>query len=353
MKYTYIIILLFLAKLGFSQSTFSAYSDNIPGAPAGSIDVELKLAFDAPDGLGSSNLAIQVDPTVLGVPVLQSSPVLGNTNYAQTNFIANNGSGQYTVNFALNVANAGVPVGVTPTSVAVLRFPVLNSAALPTSFVDFLTDPDQLVVFLDNNMTLLNIGPLFPSSLPIKIKRFVAEKDLNARATILDWTSVSEVNSSHFEIERSLDGFNFEYIGSVKASENSSLQIEYTFKDSELPFTRGNENIFYYRLKMVDLDGKYEYTDVRSVSFDDLTKVELSIYPNPTANSVFVKMNSPFEKEEAPLSIYDASGRLVLAKNVSTNGISQIELTNLPNAIYNIQITHQGKVYNNQVVKTN
>lgn len=354
MKYTFIIIFLIGFNICFAQTTFNAYSDNVAGVPNTSIDVEIKLSFNVADGLGSSNLALQVDPTILGVPTLQSSPVLGNPNYAQSNFITDNGGGQYTVNFALNVANNGVPIGVLPTSVAVLRFPILNpTASLATTFVNFLNDPDQLVVFADNNTSLLNIGVLDASALPIKLKKFIAERDGDNRASRLSWTSVSEVNSSHFEIERSLDGFNFEYVGSVGASGNSSSLIDYSFIDNKLPFSRNNINIFYYRLKMVDLDGKYEYTDVRSVSFDDITKVELSIYPNPTANSVFVKMNSSSENQEAPLNIFDASGRLVLSKNVSTNGISEIEIMNLPNAIYNIAITHEGKVYNNQVVKTN
>jgi Secretion system C-terminal sorting domain len=190
--------------------------------------------------------------------------------------------------------------------------------------------------------------------LPIKLSKFDVRPFGDIKASDLRWSSSSEVNASHFEIERSIDGINFTNIGRINANGNSNWSIEYNFIDRSLPLVRSGVEIYYYRLRMVDLDGSAEYSETRSIRFDNGDAVIVKMGPNPTMNVLSVNMSSPnTEETEAPANVYDQSGRLVTSKKVNTNGVTEIDFSNFPNAIYNISIEHNGKTYNNRIIKSN
>jgi hypothetical protein len=101
------------------------------------------------------------------------------------------------------------------------------------------------------------------------------------RIVEFNWSTTKEWESSHFEVERATQGIQFEKIGEVKSAGWSDIIMEYAFEDKQLPLTGGN---LLYRLKQVDLDGKYDYSKVLSVR---IPGVEFSsgvwrAYPNPT-----------------------------------------------------------------------
>jgi hypothetical protein len=78
----------------------------------------------------------------------------------------------------------------------------------------------------------------------------------NDKTITLDWNTQMEVNSSRFEIERSADGDSWTAIGSVMAKGNSSMVTKYSFTDAQ-PLSGTN----FYRLRMIDLDNSFGYTD--------------------------------------------------------------------------------------------
>lgn len=100
--------------------------------------------------------------------------------------------------------------------------------------------------------------------LPISLISFYATKK-DDFSVALDWASVSETNSKHYEIERSTDGKNFSQVGVVDAAGESHEVLNYSFID------RSTESlgIYYYRLKMVDRDETFEYSAVREIIFMD------------------------------------------------------------------------------------
>ncbi|MFD1550759.1 hypothetical protein DNU06_05840 [Putridiphycobacter roseus] len=121
------------------------------------------------------------------------------------------------------------------------------------------------------------------TTLPVELLHFNAMQ--KADEVALDWETASEINNSHFNVEHSLDGKNWEQIGKINGTGNSSLPIDYNF-NHQSPV----EGISYYRLQQVDFDGKYEYLPVKSVDFTFLTEsTTLVAYPNPTArNTIFL-----------------------------------------------------------------
>ncbi|HMU05475.1 MAG TPA: hypothetical protein PJ990_17700, partial [Saprospiraceae bacterium] len=127
-------------------------------------------------------------------------------------------------------------------------------------------------------------------ALPITLKSFDAKKH-SASSAKLDWTTSKEVNSDYFGIERSIDGSTWDEIARVKAAGDSNVDIAYDYIDDRLPLSRTNGQVFYYRLRMTDLDGAFKYSDVRGVNFDKQALGPISIYPNPTTEIVNIDLS--------------------------------------------------------------
>jgi len=166
----------------------------------------------------------------------------------------------------------------------------------------------------------------------------------------LDWTTSFGQSVDYFDIERSDDGVNWSNIGSVKASENSNSKLEYSYIDNKLPLNRSKNQIFYYRLRMTDLDGKFEYSDVRGVNFNRTSDWAVSIYPNPTADLINVDLTGlDLGAGDINLSVYDNVARQVISKKIIGNGIELIDVTQLPAGSYNVTV-NQGNINHRQTI---
>ena len=124
--------------------------------------------------------------------------------------------------------------------------------------------------------TVVLINPL-----PVELIHFQAQK-ITERKVQLDWQTASEKDFAYFTIERSIDGQRFEAIATLEGSGFSNEISSYNYMDG-LPHPGDN----YYRLKMVDLDRDFEYSSIQVVSILP-PKGQWEIYPNPTAELVFI-----------------------------------------------------------------
>jgi hypothetical protein len=116
------------------------------------------------------------------------------------------------------------------------------------------------------------------SILPVSYIHFNGNEINNS--VLLNWTTTKEINNSHFNIQRSNNGIEFENISKVNGKGNSSAINEYTFTDVILQ----NGNL-YYRLQQVDFDGKSSYSSIVVIKKGKDKSVEISIYPNPLSIS--------------------------------------------------------------------
>ena len=140
--------------------------------------------------------------------------------------------------------------------------------------------------------------------LPVKLLEFYVKK--NSGKNLLQWTTSTENNSDYFNIERSNNAQSFETIGRVKASGFSSSAVKYNFTDAD-PL----KGINYYRLAMIDKDGRLEYSKIISISAEvnhniDITYIDLS----SATNRISLSVNST-KMQKADLSIIDISGRTI------------------------------------------
>jgi uncharacterized repeat protein (TIGR03803 family) len=139
--------------------------------------------------------------------------------------------------------------------------------------------------------------------LPITLLEFKAH--VVNRDAILSWTTENETNSSHVEIERSSDGHNFHVVGTLPSVNTPEIH-NYHFTDFQIDTIHSAR--IYYRLKLVDIDGKFSYSQIVIASTGNRTSV--SFFPNPVADkaNLVITLQSP---EEVQLRIMDNLGRVV------------------------------------------
>lgn len=141
--------------------------------------------------------------------------------------------------------------------------------------------------------------------LPITLTYFSATPSNNS--VLLKWQTSEEINNDYFNLERSLDGLNYEFIGNVKGAGNSSAIIDYGFHDINPHF-----GLSYYRLSQTDFDGTSE--SFRPVSvFVTMKKVhELIITPNPAKSGDLLNMITDIDpQEELLLTVYNNQGEII------------------------------------------
>ncbi len=172
--------------------------------------------------------------------------------------------------------------------------------------------------------------------LPVSLKSFVGWK--RNQWVELEWTTMSEVGFEYFEIERSTDGMHFSTIGKVNGAGTQHGLAKYNFTDQN-PFGHAS----FYRLRQVDLDGKFEYS--RIIKIDMLTQLtaSLQIYPNPLLEgntaTLFI-VSSVMESQLVRVS--DLQGKMLMQNEIEVkqgnNTISFSELSKLPQGAYLISI---------------
>ncbi|SEJ49728.1 Por secretion system C-terminal sorting domain-containing protein [Dyadobacter sp. SG02] len=163
------------------------------------------------------------------------------------------------------------------------------------------------------------------SPLPVALARFDAVREGNA--ALLTWSTNSEINSDHFEVQRSGNAKDWESIGSVAAARESQVLTDYHFVDLH-PLVLQES---FYRLRMVDTDGTFAYSRIRNLSFSGSGKS--LAYPNPATEKLFVQDFS----QVSSACITDMSGKVVYrTSKVSDAGI---QVDNLPAGLYLMEIS--------------
>lgn len=197
------------------------------------------------------------------------------------------------------------------------------------------------------------IYPVPNVPLPIKLATFHAKK-LNEKSVQLDWTTSLEINSDYFAIERSKDGRNWTEIGTVAAAGNSNDLRKYDFLDDLLPISnRNNLNTLYYKLRLVDQDGKFVYSDIRVVHLNAFSSDHnFVIYPNPSLQFFNIDLTNIDASQDAlQLKVYDMIGKLVVDKPILGGGIALLDMGDHPSGLYQVKIIQGGKTYQSKISK--
>ncbi len=172
---------------------------------------------------------------------------------------------------------------------------------------------------------------------------------------VLNWTTATETNNSHFTIERSTNGLTFEEIGRVVGHGNATQQLSYSFSDVN-PESGTN----YYRLKQTDYNGHYEYIGMVAVEVVMNTAgCVLSVYPNPCQGNCTVNFSDCPQDNNGyiTLQMIDANGQVVSEqipeRNASGGFSSTVDVeNNLKPGVYIVRGVSSKKSYTqNAVIK--
>lgn len=186
---------------------------------------------------------------------------------------------------------------------------------------------------------------LIASGGPLPVTLIDFEGSLKNKIVLLEWQTASEHNLSHFTIERSSDGRIFNRnINSVNALGNSNTKIHYSTVDNQ-PLNGYN----YYRLKSVDIDGKFKYSQI--VAVNNRSIFTLQINPNPATNMLFLKINSNSEKTN--YQIIDVMGRKLREGAIILNeyGLYPIDISSLSKGTYIINLQTKTKMESRKFIK--
>jgi hypothetical protein len=133
-------------------------------------------------------------------------------------------------------------------------------------------------------------------------------------AVMLTWATLTELNGKNFVVEYSTDGIVFTVAGEVAAKGNSTARMEYSYL-----FTKITSSTLYFRLKMVDVDGEAEYTNMVLVKTGATQAMTAGVYPNPFTEKVEVTL-SISKSAAVAIKLFDMNGRMV--KSLLCNGQS-------------------------------
>jgi Concanavalin A-like lectin/glucanases superfamily/Secretion system C-terminal sorting domain len=246
------------------------------------------------------------------------------------------------INGVLNATNNVIGTNV-PTYPLVGRFGTMSFTgyAAPNNYNGFNGKIDEMRIY-NRALTAAEITSLAAIVLPIKLHSFTATK--NNDDVLLQWQTEYEQNSSHFDIQRSTDGVNFNTIATTPAKGNTGTQSLYQFTDNTTKSLAAVKTVF-YRLQMVDKDASKENSAVVSIKLNTEQK-ELMVLQNPVTNNLQLQFYIQ-QKQATSISITNATGSLVFTQQMVLNAgtiSTTIPVKNLPAGNYYITLTNtQGK----------
>ena len=228
----------------------------------------------------------------------------------------------------------------------------LQLAGTGTNYTDFITLPpggsgmgwieDAVSCGFENDLQTL-ISPIIV--LPVELLYFNA--DLTGENVMTKWATSSEYNSSHYILQRSVNGSQFEEIQRIKAAGFSNELISYSFLDRYPP-----KGSLYYQLTEIDLDGSMIKSEIVAVkNMDDENKT--LIFPNPVQKNVSIIL--PYSFEFVTIEVFDLiTGRVLIQQQVDfpDNRIT-LNTNSLGQGQFLIRLRSTNYVYEQRIVKIN
>ncbi len=248
------------------------------------------------------------------------------------------------INFSNDILKVDHGVNMTNLSVGDTLYDALGNSNFPFAIISnsFANAANEIYVELPPKSYSVWINASEAALLPLTLGQFqaTAKEDF----VRLDWTSYDEVDFAGFEIQRSLDGQRFEPIGWQAGTQ----QIRYQYDDLTAVFGRP----LYYRLKLLDLDGKFEYTEVQTVRLaKDLT--DFQVAPNPARDQITMSINSSLT-EMVEIELLNLQGKRVRKLDFQLSKGNQtldLNIEDLPTGVYWIQLNSEQGFKALQLVK--
>ena len=152
----------------------------------------------------------------------------------------------------------------------------------------------------------INAGSQF-GTLPVDLISFTGYWDRKADVNVINWSTLTEINNELFEIERSFDpSKGFKKIGELDGNGTSSTLIDYEFEDRDISLS----GTYYYRLKQIDFNGDYEYSEVIAIDVNRIGKAYVKLIENTVSSAMMIEIFTE-DRAVADIKLFDLNGRLI------------------------------------------
>ncbi|NUM49501.1 MAG: T9SS type A sorting domain-containing protein [Flavobacteriales bacterium] len=202
------------------------------------------------------------------------------------------------------------------------------------------------------NLTWSLSGGVTLSCVPLSVEMLSFTGVNMGSKNMLDWVTVSEKEFNYFEIQRSADAENFVTLGRMKAMNNKNIHFTYVFNDDSPA-----EGVNYYRLKQVDLEGKFEYSEIISIQMGSNEKLSVkNIYPNPTSGQINIDVFSDAETA-LEIKLTDLLGKTVYTEMVQTAkglNVFRISEEKIPDGMFFLSLVssdEEGFKYTQKIIR--
>jgi hypothetical protein len=311
-------ILMFCLILGF-QKTIKAQCDiaqKLVSISPSSISVgqsaEIKFSIGNA-GSGTCTYNVGAIRVILSIPSKGfayqeiSSPVSGQGEYFTWTYNATN-------NVVVGINHTAIPSGAFESDVAIRVVGTTSTTAASNLNINILDGSSNKLTSNDpsSNKLVVSLSPL-----PVRLISFVGKS--TTKGNELTWKVSSEQNFSHYEVEKSNNAKNFSQIGKVTGTGNSKENLSYSFLDvlnnsGMIPGANAisqTNDLAYFRLKMVDVDGKSAFSKVIFIENEIGKSTVGEFYPNPViGNEISIIINSN-ENNEWSITSTDYVGRVI------------------------------------------
>jgi hypothetical protein len=180
--------------------------------------------------------------------------------------------------------------------------------------------------FASGGFSGFGIGiPQPQNALPVTLVTFTG-KHQSGTGNLLQWLVTEQQQVARYEVEHSADGTTFRHVGTVQARMSKQDPLPYDFL--HVAPAQGRN---YYRLRIVDEDGRYEYSHVVLLTVDALGR-GLVLYPNPTGEMLYIQLQGMSGRVD--MQVLNAQGQVVKQMNADASGQIMLSLTELPKGMY-------------------
>lgn len=263
--------------------------------------IRVEIVSGAGAGTGHDRLDLSGNTTLSNATLIAVEPI-GDVAPQQAYTIMTTTSGTFTGTFANVVIPGGWSITYNPTSVVLTKL----TSTLPVSWGNF-------SALAGNNQVKLS------------------------------WTTLQETNTSHFVVEHSSDGLHYNAIGTVTAAGNSNEESSYSFTHASPDKNKLN----YYRLLQVDIDGKKEYSAIRTVRFDKGTPVSVLATPNPVRD----RLQLSVQADDITVVLTDFKGNTLRVLRLKP-GVHQVNMQEFAAGVYHLNIYQkQARVDSQKIFK--
>ena len=193
-----------------------------------------------------------------------------------------------------------------------------------------------------------SLAPAPGQILPVKIGNFSAQ--LANKTVRMNWTGYEE-DFSHYIMQRSTDGKEYQNIGIILPTNSGNQWNEYKYMDMNVSSPTGT---LFYRLQLVDkVEETAKFSDVRVIRLNgEQANMQLATYPNPASSQVRVTLPAAWQGKPSVMELLNANGTVIFSTQTSSsNQTETLDISKFPKGIYFVKVTCEGATAQQRVLK--